>query len=272
MVLFMFGTIEFLKYCNDWNSTIETAKKVQDLHPELKIDFTKKDAYNVFMDLMMNSNLNMIQLILPILVILPGIINLHNLLKSGIFKDLVIRSNYNKFISKEILKSYLPAIIIPIFLVFMLLLSYLFSKSFNIQYTYDNILGMTMNFPVEYMQHPVQFILIYILNLFLICIFFINISLLFVNKNKNFLLTILFSFLTVMAFQIISEVFLGSVLATILNNNLFYNLFSIYNLWVYDGTNLFGVTLYVIILVVISTVFVYLSFKNMEKVVIANEK
>ncbi|MEG1647378.1 MAG: hypothetical protein RR325_01265 [Bacilli bacterium] len=272
IVLFAFGIIELIKYWNDWNSTIETARKIQELHPDLQIDFTKKDTYNVFMDLMMNSHLNMIQLILPILVIIPAIINLYNLLKSGIFKDLTIRSNYKKVIYKEIFKSYIPIIIIPIFLIFMFLLSYLFSGNFNIQYTHDKILGVTMNFPSEYMKYPIQFILIYILNLGLICVFFINVALLFINKNKNFLLTVLFSFLTIMAFQIISEVFLGSLLATFFNNNLFRNLFSIYNLWVYDGTNLFGVTLYVILLMVISAVCVYFNFRNKERVVIDNEK
>ena len=86
------------------------------------------------------------------------------------------------------------------------------------------------------------------------------------------MLNVLFSFLAIMAFQIISEVFVGNLLYSITNTPLFTNLFSLYNLWCYDGTNLLYVTLYVLGLVIVSTVFVYLNFKNMEKVVILNEK
>lgn len=270
--LCMFGLIELIQYWGDWNNTISIAEKMQEIHPELKIDFSKKDTYNVFMDLMMNSHLNLIQLILPIILIIPAILNLHYLLKSGIFKDISIRSNYKKMIFKEILKCYLPCIIIPIFLLFMFLISYIFSGNFNIKYTYNNILGETMNFPIEYMNYPHIFVFTYIFNLGLIGIFFINVSLLFINKNKNILLTILFSFLTIMAFQIISEVFCGTILAVILKNNLFRNLFSIYNLWVYDGTSLIGVTIYILILVITTSILVYFNFRNKESVVILNEK
>ena len=75
-----------------------------------------------------------------------------------------------------------------------------------------------------------------------------------------------------MAFQIISEVFCGTILAVILKNNLFRNLFSIYNLWVYDGTSLIGVTIYILILVITTSILVYFNFRNKESVVILNEK
>jgi hypothetical protein len=251
---------------------IDIAQKVQASNPDMVMDFTKKDTYNVFIDLLRNSNLSILQLIFPIIVIIPAIWNLYNLLKSGIYKDIIIRSDYKKFIKKEMLKCYYPIFIIPIFLIFILFLSYLFSRSWDIDYTFNFILGTSMNFPFRYMHNPNLFLFVYIFNLLLIAIFFINISLIFINKNKNFLLTVLFSFLTIISYQIISEVFVGTLLAIIFDNVIFRNLFSIYNLWLYDGTSLIGVTVYVIILVLVSSVFVYFSFKDKEKVVIDNEK
>jgi hypothetical protein len=230
---------------------IDIAQKVQASNPDMVMDFTKKDTYNVFIDLLRNSNLSILQLIFPIIVIIPAIWNLYNLLKSGIYKDIIIRSDYKKFIKKEMLKCYYPIFIIP---------------------TFNFILGTSMNFPFRYMHNPNLFLFVYIFNLLLIAIFFINISLIFINKNKNFLLTVLFSFLTIISYQIISEVFVGTLLAIIFDNVIFRNLFSIYNLWLYDGTSLIGVTVYVIILVLVSSVFVYFSFKDKEKVVIDNEK
>lgn len=272
IILFIFGILEFIKYCQDWNNMIDIAQKVQASNPDMVMDFTKKDTYNVFMDLLRNSNLSILQLIFPIIVIIPAIWQLYNLLKSGIYRDIIIRSDYKKFIKKEILKCYYPIFIIPIFLIFILFLSYLFSRSWDINYTFNFILGTSMNFPFQYMHNPNLFLFVYIFNLLLIAIFFINISLIFINKNKNFLLTVLFSFLTIISYQIISEVFVGTLLAIIFDNVIFRNLFSIYNLWLYDGTSLIGVTIYVIILVLVSSVFVYFSFKDKEKVVIANEK
>lgn len=272
IILFIFGILEFIKYCQDWNNMIDIAQKVQASNPDMVMDFTKKDTYNVFIDLLRNSNLSILQLIFPIIVIIPAIWNLYNLLKSGIYKDIIIRSDYKKFIKKEMLKCYYPIFIIPIFLIFILFLSYLFSRSWDIDYTFNFILGTSMNFPFRYMHNPNLFLFVYIFNLLLIAIFFINISLIFINKNKNFLLTVLFSFLTIISYQIISEVFVGTLLAIIFDNVIFRNLFSIYNLWLYDGTSLIGVTVYVIILVLVSSVFVYFSFKDKEKVVIDNEK
>ena len=248
------------------------AVKISKLHPELSPVYVKLDVYNVFMDLMINSSINRLQLILPIIVIIPALVDFHSLLKSGIYKDIIIRSNYERFMFKEIAKCYFPCIIIPIFLIFTFLIAYIFSGSFDIQNTYTNILGTAMNFPWEYKDFPLLFVILFIFNLGMISIFFVNVSLLFVNKNRNLLLTILFSFLTIMAFQIISEVFIGNLLYSITNSTLFMNLFSLYNLWCYDGTNLFYVTIYVLFLVIVSTVLVYFSFKNREKVVILNEK
>jgi membrane protein len=250
------------------------ALEIQKLHPEhnLNLVYFKLDAYNVFMDLMINSRLNIIQLILPIILIIPAIFDLHYLLKSGVFKDLMIRSSYKKVMVKEIIKCYLPCIIIPVFLIFTFFISYLFSGSFDIQHTYNDILGKSMNFPWEYKDFSLGFILLFIFNLGVIGFFFINVSLLFINKSKNLLLTVLFSFLTIMAYQIVSEVFVGNLLYDITGNTLFKNLFSLYNLWIYDGTNLLFATLYVLVLAVVSTILVYFNFRNREKVVILNEK
>ena len=129
-----------------------------------------------------------------------------------------------------------------------------------------------MNFPWEYKDFSLGFILLFIFNLGVIGFFFINVSLLFINKSKNLLLTVLFSFLTIMAYQIVSEVFVGNLLYDITGNTLFKNLFSLYNLWIYDGTNLLFATLYVLVLAVVSTILVYFNFRNREKVVILNEK
>ncbi len=274
LILCLFSIIQLLLYINNWNTMYNNALEIQKLHPEhnLNLVYFKLDAYNVFMDLMINSRLNIIQLILPIILIIPAIFDLHYLLKSGVFKDLMIRSSYKKVMVKEIIKCYLPCIIIPVFLVFTFFISYLFSGSFDIQHTYNDILGKSMNFPWEYKDFSLGFILLFIFNLGAIGFFFINVSLLFINKSKNLLLTVLFSFLTIMAYQIVSEVFVGNLLYDITGNTLFKNLFSLYNLWIYDGTNLLFATLYVLVLAVVSTILVYFNFRNREKVVILNEK
>ena len=270
LILCLFSIIQLLLYINNWNTMYNNALEIQKLHPEhnLNLVYFKLDTYNVFMDLMINSRLNIIQLILPIILIIPAIFDLHYLLKSGVFKDLMIRSSYKKVI----IKCYLPCIIIPVFLVFTFFISYLFSGSFDIQHTYNDILGKSMNFPWEYKDFSLEFILLFIFNLGVVGFFFINVSLLFINKSKNLLLTVLFSFLTIMAYQIVSEVFMGNLLYDVTGNTLFKNLFSLYNLWIYDGTNLLFTTLYVLGLAVVSTILVYFNFRNRERVVILNEK
>ena len=101
LILCLFSIIQLLLYINNWNTMYNNALEIQKLHPEhnLNLVYFKLDTYNVFMDLMINSRLNIIQLILPIILIIPAIFDLHYLLKSGVFKDLMIRSSYKKVIT-----------------------------------------------------------------------------------------------------------------------------------------------------------------------------
>lgn len=272
IVLGIITTDAFISYARYWDDLTSSYAILNELHPGLNYDTTKIDVYNAFVDIITNSKLNMLQLILPIIVIIPSLYNFFLLLKSGFFKDILLRKSYNKFMFKEILKSYISSFIIPIILIFLFSLVSIHFKNFDINYTYNNILGSAMMISEKYLEIPGLFIMCYIFNLWLISIFFINVGLIFINKNKNFILMVLFSFLSIMTFQIIFEVFLGMFLSNLFNNYLFLNLFSIYNLWVYSNTDLLGVTIYVISLVIISSIMVYLTFKNKEKVVIENEK
>lgn len=270
--LIVISIIIAIQYNAEWLKLIEAAKNYQSNHADVQFDFNKKDTFNVFMDLLMNTNLSFIKICLPILIIIPALNRIHARFKSGIYKDFILRMGYKKYMVKEIFNSYLSSLISPMFLLFLLLLAFLFSGHFDIQYTYNNLLGISMNFPVKYMNHPVLFVGILILNIWFISIFFINVSLLLVSKTKNFLLTTLLAFLTITAFQIITEVFLGGFLVTITGNKLYWNLFSLYNLWVYDGTDLIITSTYVLVLVLISTYMVYHYYRKKERVAIENEK
>lgn len=78
------------------------------------------------------------------------------------------------------------------------------------------------------------------------------------------------SYLLFISFAIISEIMIGSIVNKIINIDGIYNSFSIFNMVILDG-NIYGIIIYSIILLTLSTYIVFKLYKNKDKVLIEYE-
>lgn len=256
------------EYFNDvskWNENVIYTAIFNKNYPEHARELIKLNPTGYFWEKINNGILSYIYIILPLIMLIPGVYSMYTFIKSGIFKDIALRKKYKIFFSRELIYSYLPTLIVPIILGFLLFLGYLYTGKHEI--TADS------SFSSYYLGNGFLLYFFMILNLCLVSIFFINVGLLVNLKTKNFALTVVFSILIITAYQIISEVFIGLAMVSIFDNVIFANVFSIYNLWHYDG----GVTpimafAHVSILSIISTSLVIYKYKNLSKVVAEYEK
>lgn len=107
------------------------------------------------------------------------------------------------------------------------------------------------------------FALISSISSILFSIFIINISLVTTRYCKKFSITLIVSYLVFISFAIISELFIGDIANALTNNSSIANSFSIFNMIYLDG-NVIVISIYSIILLIVSFLVVFKVYKGKE--------
>lgn len=232
----------------------------------------KRDTLTTMFDIIFEGKILDLSIFGIIIVIFPAIYNFSKKLKSGFFKNELMRLEYKKYIKKSILKTYKYALIFPIFMIFLFIVSYFISGNFNLEETLKNAPG-TFFIGDDNMRKMPIFLPLFIINFLFISVFWINISLIVLKKAKNYISTLLISFLVFLSFELLIEILIGQLLPLILPKfkNL-YLYFALFNIWDYkDVNNLFMKSLIIFIYMLISIFIVKKIYKNKEEVILYNE-
>ncbi len=232
----------------------------------------KRDTLTTMFDIIFEGKILDLSIFGIIIVIFPAIYNFSKKLKSGFFKNELMRLEYKKYIKKSILKTYKYALIFPIFMIFLFIVSYFISGNFNLEETLKNAPG-TFFIGDDNMRSMPIFLPLFIINFLFISVFWINISLIVLKKAKNYISTLLISFLVFLSFELLIEILIGQLLPLILPKfkNL-YLYFALFNIWDYkDVNNLFMKSLIIFIYMLISIFIVKKIYKNKEEVILYNE-
>lgn len=250
------------KYSDEWcNQIIESGKPVN------------PDTITVFFDLLGNYSLRYLQIIAPLFIIAMAIWNFHKDLKSENYKNIITRTDYKKYIKKNLLSSLKCSIFLPIFLIYIFILAYILSGHFDIKNTITAYPGYLL-IDNKYLNYFPTFIFVYICNLIFHSIFWINIGYILTKKGKNIIVTLVSSFLCYIAIFIVSELFIGGfLLSKLFGIENAMNYLNLANIWVYsDVDNIFILLFYGLFLVIASFSVLVLTYKDKEGVVIENEK
>ena len=232
----------------------------------------KRDTLTTMFDIIFEGKILDLSIFGIIIVIFPAIYKFSKKLKSGFFKNELMRLEYKKYIKKSILKTYKYALIFPIFMIFLFIVSYFISGNFNLEETLKNAPG-TFFIGDDNMRSMPIFLPLFIINFLFISVFWINISLIVLKKAKNYISTLLISFLVFLSFELLIEILIGQLLPLILPKfkNL-YLYFALFNIWDYkDVNNLFMKSLIIFIYMLISIFIVKKIYKNKEEVILYNE-
>ena len=127
---------------------------------------------------------------------------------------------------------------------------------------------------MQYLKYGLIFYFVYLLNIFLHSIFYVNVSLISCKNNKNIFVSIILGYMIFIVLEIISEVLIGQVLMHyVFGISNAFDLFNLFNIWVYDNViSLWHITILSLIISIGSTIITILLYRNKEGVVIENEK
>ena len=280
MILFIFTTFLGIKVIiNDKDSKDFSIKAKEMCKETLKTDPTneiclakineneekpKRDTLTTFNEILNDSEYSFIYfLAVPFLIIMSSMYEISKRFKSGEIKNRLTRESYNNYIKDVFKSTYKSVILWPLITIYVLVFSYLISGTFTIS-------TETIAFTKEILSHPVLFIFSYLLNTILMSIFYINIGLFLVPENRNYLVTVIETAMVYFGITLTNTFFIISfVLKNIKNAENYLDFFDMYT---YHDRELIPFNLLCLGVAFISSLVVYLKYRNKEKIVIKIEK
>lgn len=227
------------------------------------------DTLTAFYVILTSPQMFYISLIMPLLLMISAIEKFHKKLKNGFIKNELSRMKYSKVLNNNFLEAYKKIFLFIGILLIVLFISYLISGHFVY---HENVNCYEENLWI-YKSYPL-YLIIYFINIALHYVFCMNIALCICKKNKNVFLTIIISFLIWLTLDILTEVILTVyVLPDIFNVYLnidSFNLFAIYAWRIKDGNLL--PFYFSIVLFALSFLWLFITYRKKESVVIASER
>lgn len=208
-----------------------------------------------------DNRISTLQILSPLLIMIVASYDFFRKIKKGYFKNSLTRISYKKSFLKLYFKTYKYALILPIFLFVIFICSYFISGNFD--YEYSSKFYVFDVYGINNCKNVILFIIVYLLNFIFHSIFWINISIYNCKHNKNFIINIIFSYIEYLMIFIIIDMFFAG---TLFNNTQYSGYFSLANIWAFSGLNMYIVLLESFLLATISTLIIFLSYKNKEKI------
>lgn len=278
IILFMFTTFLGIKVIINDKDSEDLSIKVKEMCKEtLKTDptneiclkaineeKTKRDTLTTFNEILNDSEYSFIYfLAVPFLIIMSSMYEISKRFKSGEIKNRLTRESYNNYIKDVFKSSYKSVILWPLITIYVLVFSYMISGTFEVS-------AETIAFTKEILSHPALFIFSYLLNTILMSIFYINIGLILVPENRNYLVTVIETIMVYYGITLTNTFFIISfVLKDFKDSEKYLDFFDMYT---YNDRELIPFNLLCLGVSLISLLLVYLKYKNKEKILIKLEK
>jgi len=247
---------EDIEYCQHYLSSIEKEKQLQ-------LDF-----YTMMTDILVFR----IQFFNPIaflMLIIPTLTVLCNILKYKYILNTCTRESYQSFRKSFFFYVYRYVWLLLVLVAILMIICITYT-------TFDPTYALHFGSSVwksNIIYHPVLFVLLYFVNIFLYSCAFINLALIIVRKVHSYLKAVVLSFVVYIGLELFLEVVVNAlILQGIFKLNIGH-LFNIMNLFMFNDTfGVFTLILFTTIIFIISCIGVYVSYKNKESFIIDCEK
>ena len=232
------------------------------------------DTFTVFFQLLINSSLCYIQLLAPFIIFVLSSYDFYREYHTGFYRNKLMRISYKEYIKSFLLKAYKNIWIFPAWLFILFIVSFIISGHFDLSKTLSYWPTYYIPVDIQIIQNFFPFIFIFFINLIFNNLFYVNIALISVKKNYNFIVNILASYLIFIFCDIILEILIGILIGElILNISHASSMFNLFNYWVYsDIPNIWLYVLYCFLLALVSFIVFYFVYRKKEDVIIASEK
>lgn len=205
------------------------------------------DTYTIFFNIIRSDILYHLPIFGILLIIVFSLNFVNKLFKSKYLYYYVQRKEYKLFLKKMILNSYKYVLVIP----FMMTLIYLLSLTISTHGPNALTIAMRAETFDSIAYNTSGFLILYTINTMLKWLFFINLGLIMLSKNRKFIFTIIEVYIIYFVLEIIFELLPQYF-------------------WIFDFYNPMTYSIYIYILVsliqfIISFIIVILIYKNKEK-------
>ncbi len=204
---------------------------------------------------------------LILFTIIPSCYFITRYLRNKILLNENNRNNYNKNLNKVFKVSYLSSLIIPITLLLTIIFYILYTKRISLL-SYELSLV-----PWEHTGNIFIFILMYIVNNIFTTLIYVNVSLIVSRKHHNYFISLILTFLSILGIELFLEVVLDGMISGIMFKSGFGIIFNIINSVPFnDSYGIYYPTLFTFVVLIITQLVLYFSYKNKEKLIIDIEK
>lgn len=204
-----------------------------------------------------------------LLVLIPSLIEPIYILKNKFLINSNNRIEYKYFLKLLLKRAYKYIWILPLIGV-ILYVPTMFYSSLNPEYQVIN--GFTF-WETNLIQKPLIFMILYSLNLLMYSIIFVNIGLISIKKSQKYIASLIYTYIVYILIQLFFELVINNYfLISIFHSEIGY-LFNIMNMFIFsDQFGLLYLLLFSFVILVISFICLYFSYKDKEKLVISIEK
>lgn len=242
------------------------------------------DAITIlFYSLMNGKGLEFISLLAPVIVFIVSTYQFHKNLKTGNIKYRLTRENYKTFMKKSVFKSYAYSTILVVSMILLFICCCFVNSDFDFsnaipQPTGDYIMGEPVYIGtaaminLDFYNTPVFLMFTFFIVIFLHSIFYANIGLIMCKRNKSFVISVVSSFLIFMGICIVFGMIEKYIVISYSISSL-KGVFNLLGIWVYsDINNLINLLIVSVLLVFVSSICLFFTYKNKESVIIYAEK
>lgn len=269
---------EYYSYANNYYEMQEECTKTKDEEACLIVEhvqdpkekFATEETRDLYFKIVCH-NLD-IYIVAPLIIFLIVMGVHHTDFSSGNIKNYLTRQSLKDYRRKMFKTTYKAALVFPLVLLTIAILC-AFITNFNFTIT-ESIKAQAQYDAWNYNNFGL-YLIIHCAIIYLIGVLYGNLSLMFLNKSKNKILVILFSYIAFFALALLLYVLLYAIILTnLLNINIsgqYFNLLGSWQLYT-KYENYYLTLLSTIIYTFITTIIVHKLYSSKEKVLILNDK
>lgn len=227
------------------------------------------DFYTMFADVTV-LGFGKISFALFLFIIIPALYYPCKYFKNKAIINSSTRSEYKKVIFNVLKKAYNSVWILFGIIIISIIICFCYTKTFNPAYS---TLNSTIPWSEGTTSNAIVFILAYLFNVLVHSFLYINIGLCVTRKYHNYFVAVILSFLIYISIEAFLEIAINGILFTSILKSGFGIVFNIMNMLAFNDS--YGIILTIMvpfILMIVSFIFVYVLYKNKEKMIIECEK
>lgn len=204
-----------------------------------------------------------------LLLVIPSLKYVSDLLKYKYLINSVTRESYYSFLKRLYIKAYKYIWILPTIAI-IIMIPICFYTTFDSSFA--NFYETSIWDP-NIIKYPFVFILLYLINIILYSISFINISLIVARKQHNYIKAVILSYIVYIGIELFFELIVNELILKIVFNVQFGYLFNIMNLFTFNTQyGVINLLLFSFIFCFLTFIISVLKYKNKENLIIDCEK